>query len=63
MEPKKMTFMMACRDYFGLHPGQTNMAFAEEIKALTPDDKTEIAAGLQANGYQIMQSAAQRILT
>lgn len=57
MEPKKLTFMMACRDFFGLHSGQTNMQFAQEVKALTDADKTEIRAGLEKLGYEIIQAA------
>jgi hypothetical protein len=57
MEAKKMTFMQACKDFFGLHPNQTTMQFAQEIKALTEDDRKEIRAGLEANGYEILQAA------
>lgn len=51
---KQMTFMQACKDFFGLHAGQTSMDFAKEIKALTDADRIEIAAGLKANGYEIV---------
>lgn len=57
MEVKKLTFMGACKDFFGLKEGQTALQFGQEIKALTEDDKKEIKAGLEANGYEIMQSA------
>lgn len=35
----------ALRQYFGLHPGQTLSEFMTEIKALTPEAKTELAVG------------------
>jgi len=35
----------ALRQYFGLNPGQTLSEFMTEIKALTPDGKTELAQG------------------
>jgi hypothetical protein len=50
----KMTFMQACKDYFGLLPGTSNMDFAKEVKALTPADRAEITAGLEKNGYEIV---------
>lgn len=54
---KQMTFMAACKDYFGLKHGQTALDFGREIKALSEADKAEIKAGLEQNGYQILQSA------
>lgn len=57
MELKKMTFMAACKDFFGLHPGQTGLQFGQEIKALTADDRAEITKGLEHSGYQIINPA------
>lgn len=57
METKRMTFMAACKDYFGLRPGQTALDFGKEIKLLTDADKAEIRAGLEKNGYEILQAA------
>lgn len=54
MELKKMTFMAACKDFFGLHHNQTGLEFGKEIKALTPDDRKEITAGLEKLGYEIV---------
>jgi hypothetical protein len=53
---KKMTFMAACKDYFGLHPGQTGLQFGQEIKALTEQDRKELREGLEKNGYEILQA-------
>jgi hypothetical protein len=50
---KTYSFLAACRDYFGLKPGQTGVAFLQETKALTEEDKAEIRAGLVALGYSI----------
>lgn len=54
---KKMTFMKACIDYFGAKEGQTAMQFAQELKALTEQDRADIRAGLEQNGYEILQAA------
>ena len=54
MEPKKLTFMQACRDYFGLLPGQTSLDFGKEVKALNDADRAEIQAGLEKQGYEII---------
>jgi hypothetical protein len=53
---KQHTFMSACRDYFGLKEGQTSMQFGKEVQALTPEDRTEITAGLTKLGYQFSAS-------
>lgn len=57
MEVKKLTFMAACKDYFGAKEGQTSMQFAQEIKALTAEDRAEIGKGLEQNGYEILNAA------
>jgi hypothetical protein len=53
-EMKKLTFMAACRDFFGVREGQTAMDFGKELKQLTEADRAEIKAGLQQNGYEII---------
>ncbi len=58
MSGKQMTFMQACKDYFGLHVGQTSMQFAQEIKQLSEADRAEIKTGLEQNGYVILQAAS-----
>ena len=52
-QAKPMSFTAACKDFFGVKPGQTALDFMKEVKALTEADKAEIKAGLEANGYQI----------
>ena len=54
MEIKKLTFMAACRDFFGLHQGQTAMEFGKELKQLTDADRAEIKEGLAKLGYEIV---------
>ena len=44
MEP--MSFVVACRNFFGQKPGQSLTEFQAELKALTPQDRREIAEGL-----------------
>lgn len=53
-----MTFMQACKDFFGLQDGQTPMQFAKEVKQLTSEDRAEISIGLEKNGYFIVQATA-----
>lgn len=50
----KLTFMGACRDFFGMFPGQTAMQFGAEVKKLTPEDRAEITEDLTALGYNIV---------
>ncbi len=57
MDIKKLAFMSACKDFFGLKEGQTSMSFAQEVKALTPEDRAEITKGLEQNGYEIIGAA------
>lgn len=56
METKKLSFMAACKDFFGLKSGQTSMDFAKEIKELTEEDRKDIRLGLEQNGYEILQA-------
>ena len=54
---KQMTALQAAIDFFGLKPGQERMAFAkDEFKKLTDADKAEVKAGLEQNGYKIIEA-------
>lgn len=44
------SFIAAAREFFGFRPGTGLNDFAAEIKALTFEDKLEIAEGLRQNG-------------
>ena len=57
-ELKKMSFMAACRDFFGLKEGQTAMDFGKELKELTEADRSEIKAGLSQLGYEIVAASS-----
>lgn len=39
---KQMTFVQACRSFFGMLPNETLQEFVAELKALTPEDKAEL---------------------
>jgi len=41
-----MAFVIACKKFFGMRPGDTLKEFAIEIKALTPKDREEMAIEL-----------------
>lgn len=38
-----MSFAVACKKFFGLLPEQTVGQFVAEVKALTPEDRREMA--------------------
>jgi len=51
---KPVSESMVIRSYFGTKPGQTTAGFMAELKALSPEDKSELALGAaQALGYQL----------
>jgi len=43
---EKISFMSACKEFFGVREDQTLPQFGQEVKALTPDDRKEMAPGL-----------------
>jgi hypothetical protein len=57
---EQVSFMSACRAFFGQLPGQTAMQFGHELMALTNDDRQEIAAGLAKNGFNIDPASVER---
>lgn len=44
------SFVAACKNFFGLKEGQSLTEFGQELKALSHEDKMEIAQGLRAVG-------------
>lgn len=42
---KEMTPVQAIKAFFGMRPGTTLTDFMGELKALTPEDKQELAQG------------------
>ncbi len=53
MEMREMSFVLACKDYFGFKEGQTMMEFAGELKALTAQDKDDLSRYFETVGYKI----------
>lgn len=57
---KPVSFVMTCRDFFGMKEGQSIGAFASEIKTVSPDPALYafFKSGLEQNGYVIQDRAA-----
>lgn len=55
---KKMTFIAAMKDYFGMKSGQAPMDFLKEVKALTDEDRVYFRNLLPSVGYQIDDAIA-----
>lgn len=51
---KKLTFVAAMKDYFGLLPNETNIGFMAEIKALSPDERAHFTTLLATVGYEVV---------
>lgn len=47
---KEVSFLIACREFFGLKPGQSNIEFAREVRGLDEKDKAEIASEFERLG-------------
>lgn len=54
---QEMSFAAAMKSFFGLKDGQTVGGFAQEIKALTIDDRAYFTKLLEGAGYTIVQVA------
>lgn len=52
---EKVTFTKAMMQFFGKLPGQTLGQFAEELKALTAEDRAYFKAGLEQNGFAVAE--------
>ena len=50
---KKMSFLMACKDFFGLKDGQTLTEFGQEVKKLTDADRNDLISEFAKVGYEI----------
>lgn len=44
---RELTFMSACREFFGQKEGQTTLDFGKEVKALTMEDRKDLTPGLE----------------
>lgn len=52
MDNPPISFMMTCRNFFGLKDGQTALDFGKEVFALTEADKLEIYNGFKKLGIK-----------
>lgn len=43
----QISFMAACKQFFGLLPGQTSLEFGQEVKKLTQEDRDEMRPQLE----------------
>lgn len=50
MEKQKLGFMGACKEFFGLKPGQNLAQFRDEMKELTDKDRRELSQMLADRG-------------
>ena len=55
------SFVAACKEFFGFKEGQTLSQFGEEIKALSYEDKMEIADGLRKIGHDCADPIAPAV--
>ena len=45
---REMTFIAACRSFFGPKDGQSLLEFAKEVKELTPKDRADMVEMFKA---------------
>jgi hypothetical protein len=55
MEQTAMSFIVACKMFFGFKEGQKPSEFADEVRALTEQDKADIKAEFTKNGIVIKE--------
>jgi len=53
MADKELSFIAACKDYFGYKPGQTLGDFMNEIRLLTDEDKAQLRVEFLKVGYTV----------
>lgn len=51
MPGKHVTFVMACREFFGLLPNQTLQEFVAEVRALTQKDRADLIEMFATVGF------------
>jgi hypothetical protein len=52
-----MTFIAACREFFGMKQQETLMEFMAEIKALTPQDREDLKAMMLTVGIDASKTS------
>ena len=50
---KQVSFVIACKNFFGQRAGTTLKEFNEELKALSNKDRQELAVMLEAAGIKV----------
>jgi hypothetical protein len=50
---KQCSFVLACKEFFQFHQGQSLTQFAAELKQLTDEDKADLISWFPSVGYQI----------
>lgn len=55
---KKMSFVAAMKDYFGVRPGSTSVEFMKEIRALQGPEREFFKTNLPKVGYEIVDAQA-----
>jgi hypothetical protein len=53
-EMQKVSFAVACKQYFGMKPNQTLGEFSQELKQLTDKDKEDFKRWFPSVGYEIV---------
>ena len=56
-ELKQMTFVQACKTFFGLLPNETLLEFAQELRQLTPQDKLELIEMFRSIGIDATKTS------
>jgi hypothetical protein len=54
---KRMTYVQAMMDFFGLREGQNNVQFMREVREA--GNREFYTTGLQANGYEIITATTK----
>lgn len=53
---ENVTFVVACKKFFGFRPGMVLADFAAELKALTPADVADLKAEFPKVGYNVVEN-------
>lgn len=48
------SFVVQCKEFFGMKPGQQLKEFNDELKALTPQDRIDLSTMLTDAGYPVI---------
>lgn len=51
---ERKSFVVQCKNFFGLKPGQSLAQFSAELKQLTVDDKADLSMMLEKEGFPVL---------